>query len=409
MHLRRRGTAALLGLAAAILLGSAGSQAAGQVATPDTVGFFDMHGTYTVIGVVKSPGSGSHAPYLTVSVSEGDGTGTVSRSFPAPPVGPSGEIPFKVRFPGITWDSPVPGAEVVPGAVPRDTGAGNLAVLYDDTLVLHDDGSLTGTVLNGGSGTVSDVVILAAVHGTDGGIMDVARSVERISLGPGESAAFSMYPDPAVPGDVLYYSCFAIGASSVKPVYTERNGDRFYFRYDSGSWYAYPEFDEEGTELRMRTQNSFPVETYASFEFPVLDESEKFDVYVNGIRKDSIQSVDEWDNWHVAFTVEPQENGDLLITGFAGGWSVEDRILVPDWMRTNALSWSAGEVDDSVFLRGVKFMISEGIIDGSGAQSGSAVPKWVRGVAALWADEQIDDATFLAGIEYLVGVGLVRA
>ena len=91
-----------------------------------------------------------------------------------------------------------------------------------------------------------------------------------------------MYPDPSINSEISYYSCFAVTDSFVRPVYTERNGEKFYFRYDSGSWYTAPQFNDNGTELTMRTLNSFPLGTYANFEFPVFSEDEKFSVFVNG-------------------------------------------------------------------------------------------------------------------------------
>jgi len=65
----------------------------------------------------------------------------------------------------------------------------------------------------------------------------------------------------------------------------------------------------------MKTQTSFALETYASFEFPSFTDSEKFNVYLNGEPKLFIQSIDEYGNWHVSFGVEPRETGELLITG----------------------------------------------------------------------------------------------
>ena len=66
---------------------------------------------------------------------------------------------------------------------------------------------------------------------------------------------------------------------------SERNGEIFYFRYDSGTWFTAPQFNDIGTEMTLRTQNSFPLKTYANFEFPSFSENEKFSVYLNGQEK----------------------------------------------------------------------------------------------------------------------------
>ena len=140
----------------------------------------------------------------------------------------------------------------------------------------------------------------------------------------------------------------------------------------------------------------------------MFDEGERFAVFVNGQQKEIIQSVDEWGSWHVAFVVDARESGDILITGFEEGWELGDSILIPDWMRTNALWWSGQEGSDEVFLMGIKFLVDEGIIQGAENTGDAAVPGWVKWVAALWADGQIDDATFVAGMEYLIGAGAIR-
>ena len=409
--MRRQEDAILLGLAAALLFaaGSAGMQAAGAagdgVEVLETVGFFDSRGTYTVVGSVKNHEPYHIVPRITVSVL--DGGATVTESFLHMPVAPSGEMPFRVGL-AVSGDSPILLApEVSYVAIQRSPTS--IQVIYDETLIVHGDGHLTGRVINVGNDTMRNVSILAVMHGTDHRVLDAGRSAEPIgSMGPGEILGFSMYPDPAVSEEIFYYSCFAITDSFVKPVYTERNGSKFYFRYESGSWYAYPAFNEAGTELRMRTQNSFPLETYANFEFPVFDEGERFAVFVNGQQKEIIQSVDEWGSWHVAFVVDARESGDILITGFEEGWELGDSILIPDWMRTNALWWSGQEGGDEVFLMGIKFLVDEGIIQGAGSTGDAAVPGWVKWVAALWADGQIDDATFVAGMEYLIGAGVIR-
>jgi hypothetical protein len=403
----------LLGLAAALLFasGAVGLQpqtagAAGYgVEVLETASFFDSHGTYTVVGSIKNHEPHHIVPRITVSVL--DGGATVTESFLHMPVAPSGEMPFRVGL-AVSGDSPILLApEVSYVAIQRSPTS--IQVIYDGTLIVHDDGHLTGRVINVGNDTMHNVSILAVMHGTDHRVLDAGRSAEPIgSMGPGEILGFSMYPDPAVSEEIFYYSCFAITDSFVKPVYTERNGSKFYFRYESGSWYAYPAFNEAGTELRMRTQNSFPLETYANFEFPVFDEGERFAVFVNGQQKEIIQSVDEWGSWHVAFVVDARESGDILITGFEEGWELGDSILIPDWMRTNALWWSGQEGSDEVFLMGIKFLVDEGIIQGAGSTGDAAVPGWVKWVAALWADGQIDDATFVAGMEYLIGAGAIR-
>lgn len=368
--------------------------------------FFDAQGAYTAVGAIQNYEPHYVVPRVTAAVL--DGNVTVTESLLLAPLAPSGEMPFKIRFSESVTSSAVL-LEPRVSYVATWYSAPQVAVLYDDTLVLHEDGHLTGRVINVGDEPANGITILAVIHGNADAVLDVGRSLERIDMEPGEVSEFSMYPDPAVSGEVTYYSCFAVTDSFVRPVYTERNGERFYFRYESGAAYSFPQFDEGGTELRMRASNSFPLETYASFEFPVLADGESFSVYVNDAPKESVQSLDEWGNWHVSFSVEPFESGEILITGFAEGWEVGDRLLIPDWMKNNALKWVDGEAGDDVFLRGIEFMIAEKIVQVEAAPSGdAAVPAWVKSIAALWTNGLVDDRTFVAGVEYLLDVGVIR-
>ena len=407
--MQSRGITILL-LSCAILLTSSITASMAEspgVEVPEITGFADSHGAYVVTGVVKNNEPHHVVPRITINVLDGDSL--VTESFLHLPIAPLGELPFRVAL-DVADDTPVLlETELSYTVIQKDPI--NVHVVYDETLLVHDDGSLTGRVINNGDDVAYDVSIYAVAQGEDYRLLDVGRSLERIDrLEPGEVFEFSMRPDPLVSDDVGYYSCFAITDSFIIPVYTERNNDRFYFRYEAGTWYSYPEFNEPGTELRLWTQNSFPMETYANFEFPLFDETEQFTVYVNDVPKEIIQSIDEEGNWHVAFIVEPFENGHVLITGFAEGWDLGDSILVPDWMRANALWWSEQEEGgDEIFFRGIQFMINEDIIQVDQEVTGNLViPAWIKGIALLWADGQIDDATFVYSIEYLIKLGIIQ-
>src|SRR3990172_8028354 len=230
---------------------------------------------------------------------------------------------------------------------------------------------------------------------------------------PGDIKEFTMYPDAAIKDQISYYSCFAVGDSTVIPQFAIRNGARFDYRYDSYTWYSNAKFNDEGTELSMTTLNSFPLETYANFEFSASSEDEKFQVYVNEKPKTNIQSKDEWGNWHVAFTVEPRESGNVLITGFSKDWQPPKEIAIPDWVRNNAAWWSEGKILDSDFASGIEFMIKSGIIKVPTTESGDIteekkIPNWIKNNARWWADDLISDDDFVKGIQYLVENKIIR-
>ena len=91
----------------------------------------------------------------------------------------------------------------------------------------------------------------------------------------------------------------------VIPITAKNNDGDFDFRYDSGAWYSAAKFDEKGTTLSIRGYNSYPLETYANFEFPPISGKEKFHVTLNDKPVEFIQSIDEMGFWHVVFNVYP--------------------------------------------------------------------------------------------------------
>ena len=84
---------------------------------------------------------------------------------------------------------------------------------------------------------------------------------------------------------------------------------------------------------------------------------------------------------------------------------------VPDWVKTSAGWWAAGDIDDAAFLQSIGYLIREGLISveyesGQGGQGGS-VPDWVKTSAGWWAAGDIDDAAFLQSIGYLIREGIL--
>ena len=370
--------------------------------------YFDSNGVYTVVGNVKNENDFGVIPIVSVSVKDDDRM--YSETIQHIPLAAGKEIPFKIKFPEVIGNTPI----LMPSKLTfekTEIDPISIDVLYDETLIKHSDGHITGKIQNTWNKIIYYPKMYAVVHGYER-VLDIVQNMEFIEkIEPGEIVEFSMYPDPSITSDVYYYSCFAVTDSFVRPVYTERNGEKFYFRYDSGSWYTAPQFNEKGTELTMRTQNSFPIETYANFEFPLFSEDEKFSVFVNDQPKKNIQSIDEMKNWHVAFNVEPYESGEIRITGFEEGYDPGDTVLIPDWIKYNAAWWADEQVGDEVFVRGIEFMIKEKIIIPAESITQDRVimiPDWFRNNALWWSQDSIENETFANGLEYLINNGIVQ-
>ena len=366
------------------------------------LGYFDSQGIYTVVGNVKNENNFAVIPTITISVI--DNEKIFSKSIKHVPIGPQKEIPFKIKFPEITGNNPIlRQAQLSYEKTNKETIP--IEVLYDKTLIKHEDGHLTGRIQNIGEKTIHFPKIFAVVHGHER-VLDIVQNIEFIDkINPGEILEFSMYPDPSITEEVFYYSCFAPMDTSVVPITTKKNNGNFDFRYDSGAWYSAAKFDEDGTTLTIRGYNSFPLETYANFEFPPISGNEEFDVTLNDEPVNFIQSIDEMGFWHVAFTVEPTSQGVLKISGFEKGLPPE-LPKIPQWVKLNADWWVTDKISDTEFLEGIDFLFEKGIIFTPSreviAPANWSIPPWFKISATWWFEEKITDDEFLNAIENLV-------
>jgi hypothetical protein len=380
------------------------SAASAEVFIPsqEYIGYFDNAGVYTVGGNVKNQNNYGVIP--TISISVVDGENIFTKTIQHVPIPALTDIPFKIKFNEVSGNSPIL-LEPELKYVKTQKTSSSLAILYDKTLITHDDGHVTGRFQNNGNQTIFHPKILAIAHG-NGKVLDIVQNIEFIDkIEPGKILEFSMYPDPSITDTVLYYSCFAPVDTTVIPVTTKKNGGDFNFRYDSGAWYSAAKFNEEGTILTMNGYNSYPLETFANFEFPQISGQEKFNVTLNDKPIKFIQSIDEMGFWHVAFTVSPTSQGILKISGFEEGLPPKNS-KIPQWIKTNAGWWSTNQITDLEFLEGIDFLFDQGIAfvpsKPISIESKWIIPSWIKITAGWWSEEKISDDEFLIFIEDLV-------
>jgi hypothetical protein len=376
-----------------------------DVFIPDSeyIGYYDYEGIYTVVGNVKNQNDFALIPTITISVI--DNETKITKTLNHVPIPSMVDIPFKLKFPEIHGKNPVVlKAELK--YVKTEKSPIPIQIIYDKTLITYDDGHVTGRIKNVGNQTVYNPKIFAIVHGYERYILDVAQNIDHIEkIEPGEILNFTIYPDPSVSEPVRFYSCFAPVDTTVIPVTAKKNDGDFDFRYDSGAWYSAAKFDEEGTTLTIRGYNSYPLETYANFEFPPISGNEKFNVTINDKSVNFIQSIDEMGFWHVSFLVGPQSQGIVKITGFEKGLPPYIS-KIPQFVKTNASWWATDQISDSEFLEGIDFLFEKGIIFVGGKQfvteSEWQIPSWFKITANWWFEEKISDDEFLYSIENLI-------
>ncbi len=376
-----------------------------DVFIPDSeyAGYYDYEGIYTVVGNVKNQNDFALIPTITISVI--DDETKITKTLNHVPIPPMTDIPFKLKFPEINSKNPVVlKAELK--YVKTEKSPIPIQIIYDKTLITYDDGHVTGRIKNIGNQTVYNPKIFAIVHGYEKYILDVAQNIERIEkIEPGEILNFTIYPDPSVSEPVRFYSCFAPVDTTVIPVTAKKDDGDFDFRYDSGAWYSAAKFDETGTTLSIKGYNSYPLETYANFEFPPISGDEKFSVTLNDEPVEFIQSIDEVGFWHVAFKVGPTSQGVLKISGFEKGLPPE-LPKIPQWIKVNTEWWITNQISDLEFLEGIDFLFEKQIISVPErdvlSESQWKIPQWVKISAGWWYEKKISDDDFLNIIENLV-------
>ncbi len=164
------------------------------------LGYFDANEIYTVVGNVKNESDFGVIPTITVSVI--DDSKTISKTITHVPVGPGKEIPFKIKFPELSSNTPI---LVNPEITYEKTVTKEvpIQILYDKTLIKHDDGHITGRIQNTGnekfSVTLNDEPIEFIQSIDDMGFWHVTFTVESQPQGVLKISGF----DKGLPPDYL--------------------------------------------------------------------------------------------------------------------------------------------------------------------------------------------------------------
>jgi len=87
---------------------------------------------------------------------------------------------------------------------------------------------------------------------------------------------------------------------------------------------------------------------------------------------------------------------------------------IPDWVKNNAGWWADDMIEDSGFAQGMQYLIIERIMtipettQGHPSEGSDEIPSWVKNNARWWADGQITDNDFVKGMQYLVEQGIIQ-
>ena len=112
--------------------------------------------------------------------------------------------------------------------------------------------------------------------------------------------------------------------------------------------------------------------------------------------------ITEWENFVVSETqFEIGKSGELSVI-----------TSIPDWIKNNAGWWADGQIDDSSFVSGLQWLISNDVMtippteQGIGDE-GNVIPDWIKNNAGWWASGQIPDSAFVSGLQWLISNGIM--
>ena len=90
---------------------------------------------------------------------------------------------------------------------------------------------------------------------------------------------------------------------------------------------------------------------------------------------------------------------------------IEPEVVIPSWIKSNAGWWAEDKIEDSDFVLGIQFLISEGIVSIPPTEPGNSnsqeIPGWIKNNAGWWSEDLISDSDFVLGIQYLISNGIM--
>lgn len=113
-------------------------------------------------------------------------------------------------------------------------------------------------------------------------------------------------------------------------------------------------------------------------------------------------------------TVSPQQQSVIQANQQTTNNSIQSSNLqIPFWIKNNAKWWSQGQIEDSEFIKGIQYLMQQGIITipqttlTSTTQS-NQIPGWIKNNAGWWGTGQISDGEFIKGLQYLISNGIIN-
>jgi hypothetical protein len=193
------------------------------------------------------------------------------------------------------------------------------------------------------------------------------------------------------------------------------NGKNFEILTSSDAQITNVDFDDNSQELTISA--SSPIGFLASVEIIGADNliEQPYKIKISEMKTDNyiIQedltinensiSVTFEGSQEITIRGNPNENLDETQNG-----------KIPEWIRNNASWWAQGAIGDSDFVSGIQFLIKEGIMQipettkPETAETSQEIPSWIKNNADWWSQGLISDDDFVKGIQFLVENGIIQ-
>lgn len=111
----------------------------------------------------------------------------------------------------------------------------------------------------------------------------------------------------------------------------------------------------------------------------------------------------------ILFQPIPPETATFTVN--VGNSSPQGKIVIQAWVKNTAGWWAQGQVGDDDFVKGMQYLIQQGIIiiphGSSGNSTTHVIPSWIKHNAGWWSSGQISDDEFVKGIQWLISNGII--
>ena len=138
----------------------------------------------------------------------------------------------------------------------------------------------------------------------------------------------------------------------------------------------------------------------------------KLDKAKNAFMQNDILSADGAMNNALAAALESGDLAKSSGVNYQNSTPQVKDLQIPSWVKSTAKWWSQGQIDDSEFVKGIQYLIQQGIMKipqtNPSSSSSNGIPTWIKNNAGWWADGQLSDAEFVKGIQYLIQIGIIK-